>query len=222
MGNSSISKSFALRDAGQILARKRAIDQRINNLNIAYENASVEECPYLLGKISGLHENRSVNHRKLVNNLVETRNEITAAIDFNDEQAFLKGYLKGIETILEIDREVFEEQTDFIFFIYSEQQSFLDKYLLGFRAITAFSELCGTGLQYCLSSNAEDLSEKINTYQGTNEYIVVVIYDSASLPSVETMQKLSGNRQDCIYLHKDSGEENIEKLIYRFLEKTSA
>lgn len=221
MGSLRCSKNFIIRNAGQILARTKVIDQRLAALKIAYEHADLKECPYLLGKISALRDNRTALHKDAVKAMVETRQDLSNCIDFNEEQAFLKGYIHGIEIVLQIDREIYDEDTNFIFFIYSERQTLLDKYLLAFRSIDAFSELSGNGLQYYLSSSAEDICNAIDVYKTNNQFIVVVLYDAESLPDVKTMQTLASDRHDCIYLHKDLAEDNVAQLIYKFLAKTS-
>lgn len=217
---SIISQEFTARDAGQLLARNKAIDKRLESLNIAFQNADSEECPYLLGKISGLVDSRSVAHRKLVSAIVKTKQEMEEAVDFNEEQAYLKGYLHGIEIVLQIDRELYEQETNFIFFLYSESRDLLEKYLLAFRSVETFSELNGHGLQYYISADAVAISAEIERYKDGNQFLVAVLYDSEHLPSVSTMRTLAADRQQNIYLHKDSNEENAEKIIYKFLKKT--
>lgn len=220
MGSLRISKNYALRSAGQLLARVKTVDQRLESLRIAYENSNTQEASYLLGKISGLRDHRTSSHKDMVDSLVSTRQDIRDAIDFNEEQAFLKGYLDGIEIALQIDREVYTEDVNFIIFVYSESEELLNKYRLVFRSIDAFSELSGKGLQYYLSSNADDICSNIERHQSSNQFITVVLYDAHSLPSVDTMQALASDRLECIYLHKDSEEDNIGKLIYKLLVKT--
>lgn len=216
-----LSKSFALRNAGQILARMKAIDERVASLKTTYKNAALDECSHLLGKISGLEDNRNAPHKHIVDCLVDTKKELNEAVDFNEEQAFLKGYLHGTEIALNIDRDLFDEEINFIFFVYSENQDLLDKYRLALSSIKEFSELCGEGLQYYLSDDAEDICAQINNHNTTNEFLVVVVYESKCLPSIETMKALAADRHEDIYIHKDKGEENIGDLIFKFLVKTS-
>ena len=88
MGSLRFPKNFIIRNAGQMLARTKVIDQRLAALKIAYEHADLKECPYLLGKISALRDNRTALHKDAVKAMVETRRDLANCIDFNEEQAF--------------------------------------------------------------------------------------------------------------------------------------
>ena len=217
----NLTKVFALQNAGDLLARKRAVDRRLRALKTAFENAAPEESGYLLGKISAVEDHRDSSHKKIVTTLVHTRQEIRDAVDFPEEQTFLKGYLAGLETVLQLDRELFQEERSFILFLYAEDPDLREKYALALAAMDAFTPLCGQGLQYFLTGDAAALEEAIRTYGDSSEFLVTVLYGSGRLPSVETMRTLSAGRAECICLHKDTGTENLADILYKLLKTTA-
>ena len=74
-------------------------------------------------------------------------------------------------------------------------------------------------LRYFISSDAESICNKINEFDTQTEYATCVIYSKDSIPSKETMQKLSFEKNDNVYLINDkdtfklSAEDIIKKIF---------
>lgn len=213
-------KRFSIDNAGRLFARNKQIEALLSSLHEELEQTPAEDCTFLLGRIAGIEENRNHLHRKLVESCVATKKEIKDSADFQDENVFFKGYLKGIVDLLEIDRSEFAEPVDFVWFIYSENEELLDKYRLTFSAIKGFSDFDGEGLRFYTSNIVEDICGRIQRLSEKAEYVVYVVYERDSLPSTETLQKLCFGKYHNVYLHKDRNEENIEDIVSKLLRDT--
>lgn len=216
----NLSKKSAYNNAGRLYSRYKKIDSLLSSLHAELKEMPAEDSTFLLGRIAGIEENRTFLHRKLVEVCAAIKKEIKEIAEYQEENVFLKGYLKGVIEILEMDRKGFDDPISFVLFIYSEDDDLLDKYRLVLSVTGAFSEFQEEGLRYYASSNAEDICSRILELNGESEYLVCVVHEKDSFPSVDTLQKLCFGKYHNVYLHKDRGEENIENIITKMLRDT--
>lgn len=215
-----LSKKAAYSNAGRLYSRIKTIDSLLASLHEELNETPSEDSTFLLGKIAGIEENRTYLHRKLVEVCSSTKKEIKESAEYQEENVFLKGYLKGVIEILEIDRRGFDDPISFVLFVYAEDDDLLNKYRLVLSVTDAFSEFHEDGLRYYASSDADDICGKILGLTGETEYLVCIVYDKDGFPTVDTLQKLCFGKYHNVYLHKDRNEENIENIITKMLRDT--
>lgn len=213
-----LSRRYTFANAGELLSRNKKIKLILESLEAELEEVTVEESAFLLGEISAIRDNWAHPHKKIVENCVDVKKEIKETEEFFEENKFLEGYLKGVEVVLSVDRQVFKEPIEFVFFVYSEDEDILDKYRLVFSTIDEFAEFNGWGVRYYISGNSSDICGKIQDLCNDTEYVVYVVYNKDSLPQKETMQQLCFGEFSNVYLHKDQNEENVEQIIVRLLK----
>lgn len=210
-----IPKTIVLKNTGRLIARVNMIDQQLEKLKNDYENAPVENSTYLLGQIAGIEDSRSFKHKEIIDLLVDTKRNLDDCHDF--EWIFYKGYIKGLEMVLQVDREIYKDTPNFVFFIYTESEDLFEKYRAAFYTTRCFKPLCGTGIQYFLTSDVKEIESGIEKYGKTNQYVITVVYERRA-PSKETMENLAAGGTDFIYLHKDNDEENASDMIYKLIQ----
>ncbi len=214
------SKRLIFSNAGRLYARYKKIDSLLGALDTELDKTPAEECTFLLGRIAGIEENRKHSHKKLIDSCVATKREIVESAEFPNENVFFKGYLRGIEDLLEMDRTEFKNPTDFVLFVYSEDDTLLKKYQLALSVMDVFSGFSEYGSRLYVSSNAEDICDRILNLNEKTEYLVYVVYTKDCTPEVGTLQKLCFDQYHNVYLHKDNNEENIEQIVTKLLRDT--
>ncbi len=216
-----VSKRYAFGNAGKLISRKKAIDDHLSLLKTEYNDAPLEDCAFLLGKISAIDECRTALHKAIVEKFVATKEEIKEWEIMQMDTGFLKGYQRGLEYILNLDRQLFSEPADFVFYVYSESDDLINKYRLLFDSMPEFGDLNDDGLRYYLSKDSDDLCSRIESLSEKAEFIILVVYTNSCLPTKETMQKLAFGKHENVYLHKDSAEENLSDLVIKVLKATA-
>lgn len=210
-------------NAGEILTRYKRLDKLILQTKTELENCDNENNNYFIGKYDALTDNRASEHKSIVDNLVEAKKKIEQLDSeyYDDEIKFYKGYIDGLETLLEIDRSFFEKRNDVVMFLFSLDEDIRIKYELAFKKSKRFSDLNGNkDNKYYVSGDAEDIKAKAMQLDNDTEFVIVVAYDKNSLPNTEIMQFLSFAEDYNVFLHKVGKEENVEHIIKKTLRAT--
>lgn len=210
-------------NAGEILTRYKRLDKLILQTKTELENCDNENNNYFIGNYDALTDNRASEHKSVVDNLVEAKKKIEQLDSeyYDDEIKFYKGYIDGLETLLEIDRSFFEKRNDVVMFLFSLDEDIRIKYELAFKKSKRFSDLNGNkDNKYYVSGDAEDIKAKAMQLDNDTEFVIVVAYDKNSLPNTEIMQFLSFAEDYNVFLHKVGKEENVEHIIKKTLRAT--
>lgn len=210
---------YLLNDVGQIYVRNKKIDTYIVQLRDKMDvNSNNEQFISLLGKYNALVDVRGKKHKQILDILLSTKQQAEELITYPicNELEYLKGYLEGLELVLTQDREIFDTNFDFVFFIFSTDKDLLNKYELSLSTSNIIKRFEESGsLRYFISSDAESICKKINEFDTQTEYAICVIYSKDSMPSKEIMQKLSFEKNDNVYFvsDKDTLKQSAEDII---------
>ena len=137
-----------------------------------------------MGKYDALTDNRASEHKSIVDNLVEAKKKIEQLDGeyYEEEIRFYKGYIDGLETLLEIDRSFFEKRNDVVLFLFSLDEDIRTRYELALKKSKRFSDLKGNKEnKYYVSGDAEDIKAKALQLNDDVEFVIVVAYDKNSL-----------------------------------------
>jgi hypothetical protein len=218
-GASTMRGKYRYVNVGEMIARKREIDERANQL---MDNTAD---PFSFGQIDALREMRDTTHSKIVAKLVTIKKEIdnindSQFLDF--EEPYLRGYLNGLETILNIDRSLFGLQTNFVFFIFAMNESIADRYNFSFAANEDFVKFTNNGkrLQYYVTTTEEDLKNAISRISG-EDFVVALVYEyGVSFPPLSLLEALSQVSREQIFLIRENENVSIDEIIKRVLKST--
>lgn len=217
---------YLSRDAGQLFIRNRYIESLISSLKNEINLACADDINFLFGKLDALTEGKGKLHKTLVEEIVEIKQKISAAEDEDDlfnEITYLKGYILGIEEILNYDRKIFDSENSFILFVYSISEELISKYKLALSASDLFTDSDEINkVRYRISTSADEICESIVALDENTEFAICVIYDRANLPSKEIMQQLSFGRNTNVYLLHDneSMKHSVDQIIKKMVKST--
>ena len=213
-------------NAGELYTRNKKVSALIKEVEQEIKDClNPEDSNYLYGRLTALLDCFNSAHKGVIECLTDTKKRILELSDneyFLDELNYEKGYSQGLEDILDIDRNIFYTPSSFTLFIYSSDEDIYQRYKLAFATSKDFAEYdSDKHLRYCISSLAEDICEKIEKLGDTENFAVCVVYSKDNLPSVETMQKLSFEKNDNVFLIKDKDERNAQNIIKKVIKATT-
>ena len=213
-------------DAGQLFARSRYFDNEIEELKNEIKICEPTSMNFKFGRLDALLEGKCKLHKVLVDEIIEIKKQIEDNNEIDEifsEIEYLNGYLKGIEDILNYDRQLFENNSSFILFVYSMSEETISKYQLALYASDLFSDVDEPNkVKYYISTNVDKICERITDLEDNTEFAICVIYTKDYLPNKEIMQKLSFGRNGNVYLLRDNDamKLSVQDIIKRMVKST--
>ena len=214
-------------DAGQLFIRSRYIDNAIEETKKEIQECEPASMNFNFGKVDALIDGKNKLHKTLIDEVIEIKKQIQESADEDEifgEIDYLKGYIKGIEQILNYDRQIFENNNNsFVLFLYSMSEETISKYKLALYASDIFSDVDEPNkVKYYISTSAEEICEKITALDENTECAICVVYTKDNAPDKDTMQKLSFGRNNNVYLLRDNDamKLSVQEILKRLVKST--
>lgn len=201
---------------------KSIIDELENELKIS--NNELIHRYYILGQIDGISEGQDMSHKNTIDSIVVLKKEISELQKdyelFKYEIEYNKGFFKGLERILDLNREYFKNHTPLLFIIYFEDDLLMKKY----KAAIRFTELMEYNANknykdmYYFSDDIDEITEIISNNKNKNYElsVSVVAYDKNSC-IFDKLLCLSKIEPENIFLIYDKDTINVKKMIDKIL-----
>lgn len=223
MGFDKMLYEFTHKNIGELLTRYKKIDIIIRKTKEELNNCESEESNYILGKYAALTDCRSSSHKSIIDEVIESKKKIESLDNdyYEDEISFYKGYINGLELLLETDRSFFDDRNDIVVFLFSIDEDICTKYDLAFQHIKYFDNFESNGKnRYYVSNDVDDIKNKALDLADDTEFVIIIAYTKDSMPNTGIMQKLSFSEDYNVFLHKVKDGESIEQMIKRTVKAT--
>lgn len=212
--------------AGDLLSRRQRVLSLLEIIDkeIEAKLSSDSDADYLIGRYDALKESANQSHLKLVKQLIITKQdakqiEDISYLDF--EHAYLQGYASGLQTIINIDREVFKAEPQCTFLILCEDADYCNIIDNAFRLHREFAEHpSDSGLQFKIVSTLEDLIKYMELVDENDNYIVDIVTEEKACVNYEKFKELTTYSEDRIFLAK-CNSDNVEKIVNKLVKATS-
>ncbi|MDO4756283.1 MAG: hypothetical protein Q4A54_08065, partial [Parabacteroides sp.] len=206
--------------AGSFYVRQKKLDAAIERVKAQLEpSEDIQKIDRLYGKLAAYSEMGNSKHSAILKKMTEIKQVVRNIDDseyFDFEIPFFRGYMTGLEDILNIDRDFHESNSGFALMIFSESREILQKYELYFSAIDRICPLSGDNKnQYALYDDTTALKRDSESLPKDMIAITIIVYEPSHLPAVETVKKLSTANSEDIYFIKDKEDVSAHDAISR-------
>lgn len=206
--------------------RQRKIDELIKKTETKIQEAPTpEETTFNIGKLSAIVDYRSSKHKKIIEAVIETKKSLENHQYYDsilDEIEFVGGYVKGLNILLELDKELFDISPNFVLFIYATTEELKSKYDLSLSLNEKLDEFGSAGsVRYYVSTSVDDICDKIMHLGSETLNAVCAVYQEEHLPTKEIMQQLAFKKSDNIFLLCDKEEIKVSNIIRKIFRTTS-
>lgn len=201
---------------------KSIVNELENELKIS--NNELIHRYYLLGQIDGIIEGQNISHKKSIDSIVSLKKEINELQKdpelFKYEIEYNKGFYKGLEKILDLNREYFKNHTPLLFIIYFEDNLLMKKYkaAMSFTELKEYDDNKSYKNMYYFSDNIDEITQIIKNNKDKNYElsISVVAYEKTSC-IFDKLLSLSKIEPENIFLIYDKDTLNAKKMIDKIL-----
>ena len=202
---------YIYEDIGELYLRQRKIAKNITDIEtMVQESDTPSKTTFLLGKLSALTDHRKTKHKKIIEELINTKKVLENNQYYDsilDEVEYVEGYIEGLTFLLNVDKELFNISPNFVLFIYATNDSLMQKYDLAL----SLHEKMGAydtdkPVRYYCSLAVDDICEKIANLDEETMNAVCVVYQGNSLPSKEMLQQLAFEKNDNVFIVCDRDE----------------
>lgn len=218
--------NYVYENVGEMYLRQRKIDELIKKTETKIQEAPTpEETTFNIGKLSAIVDYRSSKHKKIIEAVIETKKSLENHQYYDsilDEIEFVGGYVKGLNILLELDKELFDISPNFVLFIYATTEELKSKYDLSLSLNEKLDEFGSAGsVRYYVSTSVDDICDKIMHLGSETLNAVCAVYQEEHLPTKEIMQQLAFKKSDNIFLLCDKEEIKVSNIIRKIFRTTS-
>lgn len=218
--------NYVYENVGEMYLRQRKIDELIKKTETKIQEAPTpEETTFNIGKLSAIVDYRSSKHKKIIEAVIETKKSLENHQYYDsilDEIEFVGGYVKGLNILLELDKELFDISPNFVLFIYATTEELKSKYDLSLSLNEKLDEFGSAGsVRYYVSTSVDDICDKIMHLGSETLNAVCAVYQEEHLPTKEIMQQLAFEKSDNIFLLCDKEEIKVSNIIRKIFRTTS-
>lgn len=193
------------------------VNEALDNIRLAQND---QEMFWYSGYIDGLVEGDSIPHRKSIDLLVENKNSIKEMELFDKdlfsiEISYKKGFISGLEKVLEFNRRYFEKKPDLVMLGLFTNESLRIKYSTAMQ-IYGYVAYKDEKLQesYYFSEDEQEIIKTYNTLkEQVVEVVIIVVSEDKYDYTLEKMKAISTIDSAQIFLIRDKDEINVKKII---------
>lgn len=175
---------------------------------------------YIMGMIGGISDGQNLTHKKTIDLFINVKKEIVELDEdfelFKYEIEYKKGYNKGLQQILDANREYFKLDMPILFVSYFEDVTLLRKYEAAIQ-FTDFKEYDAENIykeMFFFSDEVKDIIKIVTDNKSKNiELSIMVVANDRKSPILDQLNRISEVKPENIFIVFDNNEINVRQMI---------